>query len=249
LGAGVSPLPAQPIPVPNGSFESPVPPAGFPVNTRIDSWQESPQPAWFNPADFGGVTWDQLTGVFPNPPPESSANHIDNLDGAQAAYLFAVPEVALFQDYDTVDWDDAAPSHAFNSTFEVGMAYRLTVGVIGGSGMAEGAGLRLSLYYRDPASNPVTVGATDIFYSTAAFPTITHLNDYQVDIPPVQASDAWAGKTLGVQIAAISPGGTYWDIENVRVSAIPEPGSVALVGLGLGVLLLARARSGGRSRA
>ena len=41
--------------VPNGSFESPTPPAGFPVNTQIDVWKKSPQPAGV-PLP-GGITW------------------------------------------------------------------------------------------------------------------------------------------------------------------------------------------------
>lgn len=233
---------AQPIALPNASFESPTPPLGFPVNPSIDSWQESPQPVWFDPNDFGGVTWDQMTGVFPNTPP-SEPDHIENLDGNQAAYLFAVPEVALFQDYSSMDWNDGAPTHGFDATFEVGVAYQLTAGVLGASGLAEGAGLRLSFYYRDASNNPVTVAATDISYSSEAFPTITRLSDYQVTTPIVQASDAWAGEKIGVQIAATSMGGSYWDVDQVRVSAIPEPGSLGLLALGLSVLLL-RQRTG-----
>jgi hypothetical protein len=227
---------AQPSIVPNGSFESPTPPPGFPVNTKIDAWQESPQPVWFNPADFGGVTWDQLSGVFPNPPP-ADPTHIVNLDGNQAAYLFAVPQVALFQDYDSVDWNGGAPTRAFDVTYEVGLEYSLTVGVLGGSGMTEGAGLRLSFYYRDAGNNPVTVAATDIAYSTAAFPTMTQLTDYTVTVPSVQATDPWAGQKMGLEIAATSQGGTYWDVDNARVSAVPEPGSLSLLALGLAALL------------
>ena len=229
----------QPIAVPNGSFESPAPPPGFPVNTSIDGWQEAPQPAWYNAADFGGVTWDQLTGVFPNPAP-GDPTHIENLDGNQAAYLFAVPEVALFQDHGSVDWNDGAPTPAFDATYEVGLAYHLTVGVLGGSGMTDGAELRLSFYYRDAGNNPVTVAATDIAYSAAAFPTMTQLSDYTVNVPAVQAADPWAGQKIGVQIAVTSAGGTYWDVDNVRVSAVPEPGSLSLLVLGLAALLLRR---------
>lgn len=243
-------LQAQPILVPGGSFESPTPPPGFPVNIKIDSWQESPQPFWYDPVAFGNTTWDQLSGVFPNPPPESVANHIDNIHGNQAAYLFAVSSVALFQDHNTLDWDDAAPPHDFNATFELGKSYNLTVGVIGSSALFDGANLRISLYYRDGGNNMVTVGATDIFYSAASFPSITHFNDYQVTVPAVQAEDAWAGQNIGIQIEAISMGGSYWDIDNVRLTAaVPEPGSVSLLGLGFAGLLWVRTRALKKSKA
>jgi hypothetical protein len=155
-------------------------------------------------------------------------------------YLFAVPEVAIFQDYNSVDWNDGVPSHAFDATFEVGVAYDLTVGVLGDTALLEGAGLRLSFYYRDAGNNPVTVAFTDIAYSAAAFPSKTHFYDYQVQVPPVQATDPWAGQKMGVQIAATSPGNSFWDIDNARVSAVPEPSTGSLLALGLGALLLRR---------
>jgi hypothetical protein len=81
--ASLGKLQAQAIPVPNGSFESPTPPPGFPVTTLIDVWQKSAQPPGV-PLP-GGITWDQLSGAFPNTP-VGSPDHIDNLDGNQAAY-------------------------------------------------------------------------------------------------------------------------------------------------------------------
>src|SRR5438105_14509978 len=84
--------------VPNGSFESP---ATTFVDTRIDSWQKAPKPDWY--AESSGYTWDELTGVFANTA-TNSADHIDNCDGAQAMGMFAVPDVADFQDYNSIDW-------------------------------------------------------------------------------------------------------------------------------------------------
>src|SRR5439155_12475624 len=97
LALGVSSCPtslrAGSISVPNNSFESPV--TVF-VDTHIDSWQKSAKPPWYD--ESGGYLWDQLTGTFKNTPTNSS-DHIDNCDGNQAAWMFAVPEVAIFQDY------------------------------------------------------------------------------------------------------------------------------------------------------
>lgn len=221
LGAWSGWLRAEVINVPNASFESP---ASTYVSIYIDSWQKSPKPAWY--PETGGFDWTQLTGSFKNTPPGSS-DRIDNCDGNQAIWLFAVPEVGLFQDYDSVDWDDPAPTHAFDATYAVGKSYELTVGVIGGGGnMSPGVTLEIGLYYRDAASNRITVAATSITNTTAVFGSTTHLVDFQVRVPPVKASDAWAGRHIGVRFLStvgFDLQGGYWDLDNVRLNAIREP--------------------------
>jgi hypothetical protein len=109
--------------------------------------------------------------------------------------------------------------------------------------MGAGAGLRISLYYRDGADTRVDVATRDLTFSEAEFPTITHFNDYQVVLPVVASGDAWAGQKIGVSIVATTPGASYWDVDNVRLSAIPEPGSLALLAVGAGALYLAGRRS------
>jgi len=106
--------------------------------------------------------------------------------------------------------------------------------------MTNGAGLQICLYFRDSLNNLVTVGAKDIQYSAASFPNSTHFSDYQVSIPLVQPTDPWAGQHIGVRVVATSLGGGYWDIDNVRLSVVPEPSSCALLGLWFAGALLAR---------
>ena len=238
---------AQPISIPNGSFELQLAGPPFGVDTRVDSWQKPPKPAYFDETAFG-ITWDQTAGVFANTP-VGQANHIDNMDGNQGAYMLAFPQVALFQDYNSVDWNHSAPTHDFNAVFQVGLSYKLTVGVIGGGGgMPEGTTMQLSLYYRDGASNMVSVAATSIVHSLATFPTNTHFIDFDVNVPSVQASDAWAGQNIGVQLLSASGTGQgYWDLDNVRLSAVPEPGALALLALGLGGILVMRGSLGRRA--
>lgn len=215
-------LSAGPISVPNASFESPT--VFVLVSTVFDSWQRTPQSARWDESASG--PWTNLTGIFKNTAPGSS-DHIDNCDGNQAAWLFANSDVGLFQDYDSVDWNDPAPTHAFDAKFEVGHAYQLTVGVIGGGGaMQPGVPLEVSLYYRDPADNRVTVAAIGITNSLTVFPTNTHLIDFTVNVPTVQAGDAWAGKNMGILfLSTVSPGleGGYWDLDNVRLSSFRAP--------------------------
>ncbi|MGO8700612.1 MAG: hypothetical protein ACLQVY_23220 [Limisphaerales bacterium] len=206
--------------VPNNSFELPNIGTNSPyAATVFDSWEEAPQPDWYNPTNFGGSPWSQLMGEFYNVP--FPGEYIDNCDGVQGAFLFATPQVAIFQDYNAIGEDTNAPSHAFNAKFNAGKAYTMTVGLIGGGGdMPEGSTIQLSLYYRDASSNMQSVAAATVTNTAANFPTNTHFVDFQVQVPGVKATDPWAGQNIGVQLlctpTALTTGG-YWDADNVRL--------------------------------
>jgi hypothetical protein len=219
--------PAQPLSVPNFSFENPTVPDAFPyVSTIIDSWQKNPQPAYFDPNTFG-FSWDQSSGVFldnfaGNPAP------LSNRDGNQGAFVQDFPGAGFHQDY------NSSASHDFNVTYTVGQAYQLTAGFLGKGALAAGDTLMMTLYYGDYA-NGNTVGSTAIVYDPLTFADQTKLTDFSVTIPTVQAGDAWANQTLGIAIVDISGperGQAYWDLDNVRLQAIPEPGTLGLALLG-----------------
>ena len=204
----------------NSSFELPVTSLAGPA---LDGWQKAPQPVWYNDPRF---PWDQLMGEFLNTS-NGSPDHIHDVDGSQAAYLFALPNVAIFQDYDSINGTNTNPTHYFNARFEVGKSYSLTVGVLGrGDGMSNGATFEISFYYRDAQSNAVTIAATTITNSSTLFPTNTHLTDFQVQVPTVKGHEPWAGKPIGVQLAStvgFDLLGGYWDVDNVRLRSVEDP--------------------------
>ena len=154
--------------VPNFSFETPGVPDVSPfAQPALDYWEQTPQPAGYNPTNNG--PWQYQIGEFFNDPGDGA--YIDNCDGNQCAFLISLPQVGIFQDYNSFSSTQGGPSHAFNATFNPGKGYTLTAGMIGGGGgMPTGATLQMSLYYRDASSNMVTGAATTITNSTNAFP-------------------------------------------------------------------------------
>jgi hypothetical protein len=216
--------------VPNYSFASPDIGTNSPYAApEFDSWEESPQPDWYVPADFGGSPWADLMGTFYNLPNFTNAmgtnsTYIDNCVGVQAAFLFAVPQVAIFQDYDSVGGTNTVPDHAFDATFNVGKGYTLTVGLIGGGGdMPDGSTFQLGLYYLDASNNMNTVAATTVTNTVENFPTDTQFVDFQVQVPGVRPTDPWAGQNIGIQLLATpnfnypNQWGGFWDADNVRL--------------------------------
>jgi len=207
--------------VPNGSFESPD--TDF-ADPRMEGWQKAPEPAWYQGG--GGFPWDQLVGQFANTP-RGSSNHIDNVDGEQGAFIFALPDVAIFQEFGSAAGTNGIVAADFSGKFEVGKAYALTVGVMGGSGgMSNGATFEISFYYRDAASNVVTIAGTSITNSPGLFPTNTHLTDFRVVVPTVTRDAVWAGRPIGIRLAsttAFDRQGGYWDVDNVRLELIQSP--------------------------
>jgi hypothetical protein len=215
---------AQLIPVPNGSFESP---ATTYITVALDNWQKPAAPGWFDPNAYG-FQWVQGAGGFLNTPVGKS-DHIDNVDGAQAAYILPIPGEGLYQDLT-------------GAVYQTGISYELNVGLLG-KGMPDGNTLTLSLYYRDGGGNAVSVGSTTVTYTAASLPSTTHLTDFTVDVASVPTGAAWAGKAIGISITAGAGTGVgYWDLDNVRLVSTPEPGVMALAAVGSAVLLAAGRR-------
>jgi hypothetical protein len=207
--------------VPNYSFESPVVPEVFPYATNVlDEWEETPQPGDYDPSQNFDTPWSFLVGTFFNLP--YPGEYIENVDGVQAAFLQAYPEVGILQDYNSIGGTNTAPDHAFNATFNAGKGYTLTVGLTGSSDepLTQGSTIQLGLYYRDAASDVVIVASNTVTYDTNVFTNLTHLSDFQVQVPGVKPTDPWAGKNIGIQLLctpSLELAGGYWDADNVRL--------------------------------
>jgi len=189
------------IPVENASFEAPVvDPAGFGAVPLVDGWTEVDVDTLFS----------TNTGVFANTDP-SSFDHIVNADGSQLAFLGSQAGNALEQDLDAV--------------YKAGCEYRLTVGVSVSSRFPPAAvepvdTLELVFYYRD--ANDIV----DIAHQTveAAGQSYTQLQDFSLELPAVQAGDAWAGMSIGIALRAAGRPGGFWDLDNVRlIKSLPDP--------------------------
>jgi hypothetical protein len=217
----VGSLAAGAIHVPNASFESPA--ASFP-EINIESWRKTPKPADYD--ESGGFLWTQLTGLFRNVAPGNEA-HIENCDGAQAAWLFAVPGVGLFQEGSSTP----GGGEEFAGRFEPSRSYRLTVGVIGGGyGMWSGATLQVSFFFRDSEGAIVTVAETTIAHDPALFGIPKRLVDVTARVPRVDSGDPWAGQGMGIMLLSTVSSdlqGGLWELDNVRLGEYAEPTLVA----------------------
>jgi len=200
------------LPVPNYSFASPTVPNESPWTTGggATDWQEAPAPAWFLGDGYTSADWAANAGVFLNVPWAP----VDNLVGSQAAFIMSVPGVELYQDLPTYQ-------------YQVGRSYQLTVAACGGGDpdygytMQGNATLDFRLYYRDPSiasgDNRVTIGDVAATFPAGGNQTISHLTDYTLTLPAVQATDPCAGQDIGIQLISNVFGGGFWDVDDVRL--------------------------------
>ena len=54
--------------------------------------------------------------------------------------------------------------------------------------------------------------------------SFTQLQDFSLELPAVQAGDAWAGMSIGIALRAAGQPGGFWDLDNVRlIESLSDP--------------------------
>ncbi len=223
LAMAVAPASADPVAIPNASFESPALPDASPwADPTISDWTKMPMPGYWT---FGSTAWDQTSGVFVDG--GGGAPPVNGIDGNQGAFLFAPPGAGFYQD--------------LLATYEVGRSYHATMGIQGGGAVPGSDPMQLNvpaeiqLFYRDGGDNIIVIASGE-YLNDNDTGVLTQLTDVTADLATVQASDPWAGQSIGIRIVATQAGFAgqqgYFDIDNVRLEAVPEPGALALLALG-----------------
>ncbi len=243
--AAASGLHAQPIAVPHHSFESPdVSDSPFLAESKIDGWMRS-GPSYEIPELGQSGVLD--TGVFFNAPADPT--YIVGVDGSQMAFIGAQdpaniptgePPIAIYQTLD--------------HRYQQGKHYVLTIGVAPASADhgrdprtdnpndpdddAPPAELTFQLYYEHDQQRLTVASAAVLSTQLQQYQVI----DFALTSETVGASDPWLGKPIGIEIAPTLGLSGYWNVDNVRLTQVPEPATATLIALAGGVLLCRRRR-------
>lgn len=198
-------------------------------------------------ANVGTIVWQ-------NPAP-GAFNHIDNLISDPTVTPDIHPNPETNAPYQGAASISALTGNEFSqlltSSFEQGKGYSLTVGVGRNYGPDDGpdkitpaadALLRLALFYLlDDGTTRQIVTSIDIHNDAATGLSATHMLDFTT--PEFVVGPGFpANKQVGVLLTTVGPLGGYFNLSNVRVSAVPEPASIGVFLAGT-MLLMRRRRA------
>jgi hypothetical protein len=219
---------AAPVTVLNHSFESPTVTLAQVASPFVDNWvTDGPSKQEFPPGS--GFFVNVGTGIFPNTP-AVNPDHIDNVDGNQAAFIATQTGNEFTQ--------------VLGQNFAAGQAYTLTTAVAHSFGSPPAATdeVRLALYYVGADNQRHIVLQRDVFNDVATGLSANHFNDFSGTSPVLAAGDPAVGQPIGVLLTTIGDVGGFFDLDNVRVDAVPEPAVLSVIGLGAMGLLARRGR-------
>jgi hypothetical protein len=189
----------------NPSFESPQ--TEF-VATQATGWTIA------GPPETG------VGGVFANVP-QGTPGHISNAIGNQLALLSSQSGNEF--------------SQVLSSSFEAGQQYRLSVGIAISASVPPQATdtLRLGLFYLDAGSQRQLVAFEDVANSAGTL-SDAELRYFDAQTPLLPADHPAVGRPIGVLLASTGLGG-FFDMDDVSVSVVPEPGAVGVAAAALWV--------------
>jgi hypothetical protein len=211
------------LPVSNPSFE--VGPFDMYWGIQLDAGGDGTIPGWTYANSAPWTNWAvALNNVNPYIPP------MNNVDVEHWATLPMYGGGGTF-------YQDIDPS----VVFEEGLTYTFTTAMLQRSDnyAPPTDQILASLFYRPVAGDwTQTAGAADISLTYGDLPVDT-FTDFSISFTP-QAGDPCIGKTMGVlfyNANSNATDGSYYGIDNVRVTVTPEPSSIVLallVALGAG---------------
>ena len=257
---------AEDIALNNPSFELPAVP--FPTDPNpdeadfvlldIDGWDKT-GPFGNDPRAPVGV---QDTGVFINVPFDPGTGELvlvtDNADGNQLAFMVVNTDSFLPTE------DAVTISQTTGATFEAGKSYTfkidLGVSVVAPpsaffdftpGGPVNPETLELIIGYGGGSGDTITevakqvVSATELALDfgdgTPQNPPSTPLTEFEVSTGFLDVSDDAIGENLRIMIRQVGGNSGAFNIDNARLSSVPERGSLAILGL-MGGLVLRRRR-------
>lgn len=217
------------IPVANHSFENPAVTLAQVASPFVDDWATAGTAMMEYPPGSGYFV-NINTGIFPNTA-AGEPDHINNLDGNQAAFLAAETGNEFTQ--------------TLAASFEAGNSYSLTVAVGHSYGQppAATAAVRLGLFYLDSGNQREWVAWTDVVNDAVTGLSPNHLADFSATSPFLAADHPAAGKPIHILLESFGPVGGFFDLDNVRVTSVPEPASCGTILALFSVVLFVRRRS------
>lgn len=254
VGLSATDAKAVDLPLVNPSFELPAVP--FPTDPNpdqadfvlldINGWNKT-GPFGNDPRAPVGV---QDTGVFLNLPFDPGSGSLvlptSNADGNQLAFMVVntdsfdpAPPITISQTTSTVF--EAGKDYTFK--MDIGSSFVAPLGALVGGSPVEAVDLIIG--YGGGTGETITAVATRTVLATELtldFPTFSApLTEFEVSTGLLGAGDAAIGQDLRVMIRLAAGNSGAFNLDNARLSSVPEPTSLALMGLG-GLFCLRRRR-------
>jgi hypothetical protein len=236
---GLSATKAANISVPNFSFESPAGPYPLQVSLIINNWTTNGPPDEKVDVQDGNGLQNSGIGLFQNLHPGLSG-YATNADGSNLAYMFSGYTGDNTFKLHTL-------SQVLSTSFAANTQYTLTVGVSdAGSPPPTGDQMSIQLFYTTAANpgTPVILATKNVVQGTDSL-SGTALTDFTATTLTLGQNgvDPAVGNAIGIIFTTTGAGNGEFNLDNVRVTATPEPGTLALVGLAAGAGLLRRRRA------